>query len=106
MLDVSQKDERFIEIASRHAERSTMISKHGSVITYKGKILPPVTILTVAYFRWNYTKLRFLSCRNKCYSKCYQSSSPLKEKHPIIAKWLFMLHVVVAKMVMQIQNHV
>ena len=39
MLSVSQKDHRFIEIASRHAERSTMISKHGSIITYKGKML-------------------------------------------------------------------
>ena len=39
MLDVSQKDQRFIEIASRHAERSTMISKHGSIITYKGKFI-------------------------------------------------------------------
>ena len=39
MLHVSNKDERFIEIASRHAERSTMISKHGSVIAYKGKYI-------------------------------------------------------------------
>lgn len=39
MLHVSHKDERFIEIASRHAERSTMISKHGSVVTYKGKFI-------------------------------------------------------------------
>ena len=39
MLDVSQKDQRFIEIASRHAERSNMISKHGSIITYKGKFI-------------------------------------------------------------------
>ena len=39
MLHVSQKDQRFIEIASRHAERSTMISKHGSIVTYKGKYI-------------------------------------------------------------------
>jgi deoxycytidylate deaminase len=39
LLHVSHKDERLIEIASRHADRSTMISKHGSVVTYKGKLI-------------------------------------------------------------------
>ena len=39
MLDVSHKDERFLELASRQAIRSDMISKHGSVITYKGKYI-------------------------------------------------------------------
>ena len=39
MLHVSQKDRRFLEMASRHADRSVMISKHGSVISYKGKFI-------------------------------------------------------------------
>tara|TARA_B100001758_G_scaffold247855_1_gene267808 strand:+ start:4017 stop:4253 length:237 start_codon:yes stop_codon:yes gene_type:complete len=39
MHSVSNKDCRFLEIASRHASRSIMISKHGSVISYGGKYL-------------------------------------------------------------------
>ena len=39
MLHVSHKDERFLELASRQASRSAMISKHGSVISYNGKYI-------------------------------------------------------------------
>ena len=74
MLHVSAKDYRLIEVASRHAIHSPMISQHGCLIVRNGKII--ATGYNTDYRR--HSKDKIINTETSCHAEISALRNMLK----------------------------